>query len=226
MTPRRASPSEPAADLPAYAVERAAELTRVSPWTLRNWTVGHGGRGSLLRPASRRPLVLSFNNLIETFVLSSIRRLHGISMQRVRHAMRYVGQELGYERPLIHASFQTDGVNLFVQHADRVLVASAGGQGVLREALTASLQRIDWEHNFAARLYPWVRSEHALQPKTIVIDPRRGFGQPVIAGTGVEARIVAQRYRAGESVRDLARDYSVDAEQIEDAIRCETREAA
>lgn len=225
MTARR-SPPEPAADLPAYAVERAAELVRISPWTLRDWTVGHAGRAPLLRPASRRPLVLSFNNLVETFVLASIRRLHGISMQRVRRAMSWVGKELGYDRPLVHARFQTDGVDLFVQHADRLFVASAPGQSVLRDTLAASLKRIDWERDFAVRLYPWVRAEFATQPKSIVIDPRVGFGQPVITGTGVEARIVAQRYRAGESVRELAADYDVDAEQIEDAIRCETREAA
>jgi uncharacterized protein (DUF433 family) len=59
-----------------------------------------------------------------------------------------------------------------------------------------------------------------------VIDPRRGFGQPIIAGTGNEARIVTERYRAGESVAELAQDYRVDSEKIEDAIRCETSEAA
>jgi uncharacterized protein (DUF433 family) len=42
----------------------------------------------------------------------------------------------------------------------------------------------------------------------------------------IEARIVAERYRAGESIVVLAKDYGVDLEQVEDAIRCETREAA
>jgi uncharacterized protein (DUF433 family) len=98
---------------------------------------------------------------------------------------------------------------------------------VLREVLDASLRRIDWEGDFAARLYPWVRAgDRVHQPKTIVVDPRRGFGQPVISGTGIEARIVAGRYRAGESIAALAEDYGVQLEQIEDAIRCETREAA
>ena len=59
-----------------------------------------------------------------------------------------------------------------------------------------------------------------------MIDPRRGFGQPIIAGTGIEARIVTERYRAGESVAELAQDYRLDPGQIEDAIRCETSEAA
>jgi uncharacterized protein (DUF433 family) len=157
----------------------------------------------------------------------SMRRIHRVSMQRVRNALRFVGKELGYPRPLIHARFRTDGVNLFVQHADRLLDVSADGQAVLREVLDESLRRIDWEGDLAARLYPWVREgDLKQQPKTIVVDPRRGFGHPVIAGTGIEARVVAGRHRAGESILVLAEDYGVRIEQIEDAIRCETREAA
>ncbi len=64
------------------------------------------------------------------------------------------------------------------------------------------------------------------QPRTIVVDPRLGFGQPVIAGTGIGTRIVAERYRAGEPSRALAEDYGLDLDRIEDAIRCEMREAA
>jgi uncharacterized protein (DUF433 family) len=214
-------------ELPAYAIPRAAWIVRLSPSTMRLWACGERTHKPLFSPASRSPLLLSFSNLIEAFVLASMRRVHGVSMQRVRKALRFVGSELGYARPLIHARFRTDGVNLFVQHAGRLLDVSTEGQAVLREVLDASLERIDWEGDFAARLYPWVRAgDRVPQPKTIVVDPRRGFGQPVIAGTGIEARIVAGRYRAGESILSLAEDYGVQLEQVEDAIRSETREAA
>lgn len=214
-------------DLPAYRVRDAARIARMSPSTLRLWAVGEDGRGSLFVPASTAPLLLSFSNLIEAFVLSSMRRVHRVSMQRVRKAVRYVGRELGYERPLVHARFRTDGVSLFVQHAGRLLDVSAKGQALLREVLDTSLSRIDWERDLAVRLYPSVRDgELAGQPKTIVVDPRLGFGQPVIAGTGIGTRIVAERYRAGEPSRQLAEDYGVEVDRIEDAIRCEMREAA
>ncbi len=217
----------PPEELPAYAIPRAARIVRLSPSTLRLWACGDGDRKALFAPASRNPPILSFSNLIEAFVLASMRQVHGVSMPRVRKALKYVGDKLGYARPLIHAGFRTDGVSLFVQQADRLLNVSADGQTVLRDILDASLQRIDWEGGFAARLYPSVRGgDFAHEPKTIVVDPRRGFGQPSIAGTGIEARIVASRYRAGESILLLAKDYGVAQEQVEDAIRCETREAA
>jgi uncharacterized protein (DUF433 family) len=218
---------KPPEDLPAYRVRDAARIARLPPSTLRLWVSGERGRHSLFVPASTAPLLLSFSNLVEAFVLASMRRVHRVSMQRVRKAVRYVGRELGYERPLIHARFKTDGVSLFVQHAGRLLDVSAEGQALLREVLDTSLARIDWERDLAVRLYPSVRDgDLAGQPKTIVVDPRLGFGHPVIAGTGIETRIVAERYRAGEPSRVLAADYGVDVDRIEDAIRCEMREAA
>ncbi len=214
-------------ELPAYTLQRAAQIVRLSPSTLRLWAVGDDGHPRLFTLASDTPPLLSFSNLTEAFVLASMRRVHGISMQRVRRALQYVGRQLGYERPLLHANFRTDGVSLFADHAGSLLNVSREGQTALRDMLDASLRRIDWEKNFAARLYPWVRAEiDPAQPRTIVVDPRRGFGQPVISGTGIEARVVAQRYRAGESITTLAKDYAVKFDQIEDAIRCETREAA
>jgi uncharacterized protein (DUF433 family) len=97
----------------------------------------------------------------------------------------------------------------------------------LQKTLEASLSRIEWQNDLAARLFPWVREgAHENDPKNIVLDPRLGFGQPVIAGTGIATRVVASRYLAGESVAALATDYRVTTEQAEDAIRCETRDAA
>jgi uncharacterized protein (DUF433 family) len=213
--------------LPAYAIPRAAQIVRLSPSTLRLWACGDGHHRPLFDLASRRPPMLSFANLTEAFVLASMRRVHGVSMQKVRKALQYVGKQLGYARPLLHARFQTDGVSLFAEHAGMLLDVSRDGQTALRDVLNASLRRIEWERDYAVRLYPWVRAEVSPdQPKTIVVDPRRGFGQPVIAGTGIEARVVAQRYRAGESISALAKDYGVALDRIEDAIRCETREAA
>jgi len=225
--PVHSTGAESPEELPAYAAVRAAQIVRLSPSTLRIWARGYGEHDALFSPAQRSPLTLSFSNLVEAFVLASIRRAHGVSMQRVRKALRFIGRELGVQRPLIHARFRTDGVRLFVDYADRLLEVSSKGQAALREVLDASLERIEWGRDVAERFYPWVRADLAgTQPKSIVIDPRRGFGQPIIAGTGIEARIVTERYRAGESVAELAQDYRLDPGQIEDAIRCETSEAA
>jgi hypothetical protein len=111
----RKSGTRPLEELPAYAVPRAAQIVRLSPSTLRLWAIGDGDHRPLFAVSSRRPPLLSFSNLTEAFVLASMRRVHGISMQKVRRALLFVGRELGCERPLIHAKFQTDGPNVAVE---------------------------------------------------------------------------------------------------------------
>jgi len=219
--------AQPAKDLPAYSLARAGQIVRLPPSTLRLWARGAAEQKPLFKPVLHSPTTLSFLNLVEAFVLASMRRVHGVSMQKVRRALKFIADELGVPRPLVHTRFRTDGVALFVQHADRLLEVSGKGQELLQHVLDASLKRIEWGGDVAERLYPWVRADlDPAQPRSIVVDPRRGFGQPVIAGTGIQARIVAERYRAGESIATLADDYAVAVDKIEDAIRCETREAA
>jgi len=212
---------------PAYAVAEAAALVRVPVSTLKTWIHGEGAssRGLLILPISR-PRLLSFAHLVEAFVLAAIRRGHGVALQRVRKAIRYVQRELHVERPLIHAKFKTDGVDLFVDQWGKLVNASKDGQVAMRGALESSLKRVDWDRNgLAIRLFPWVRASEP-QPKCIVIVPERGFGRPTLAGTGIRVEVVVERYRAGESPAELATDYRVPVELIDDAVRSELREAS
>jgi uncharacterized protein (DUF433 family) len=211
-------------NLPAYTVAETAQYLRLPRTTLGTWVRSRG----LIVPAQPSPRGLSFLNLVEAFVLSAIRKEHNVSMQRARKALGFVRRELGVQRPLITTRFQTDGVDLFVEYCGSILNASEGsGQIHLKEALEGHLQRIEWdESGQAQRLFPLVRSEGVKQPMAIVIDPRMGFGRPVLAGTGIRTEVVVERYRAGESAPELADDYGVKPELIEDAVRLELRAAA
>lgn len=72
-----------------------------------------------------------------------------------------------------------------------------------------------------ARLYPFTRRGDPNEPRRVVIDPRISFGRPVLAGTGIPTAMLAERYKAGESVDELVKDYGRDRLGIEEAIRCE-----
>ena len=67
-----------------------------------------------------------------------------------------------------------------------------------------------------------VLAKHDLrEPKVVVIDPRISYGRPVLAGTGIPTAVVAERYKAGESIDELAEDYGRSRKEIEETIRCE-----
>lgn len=55
----------------------------------------------------------------------------------------------------------------------------------------------------------------------IVSTQNINFGQPRIDGTGVSVRVIAGRFKAGESVDELAQDYKMTREEIEACLRYE-----
>jgi uncharacterized protein (DUF433 family) len=55
----------------------------------------------------------------------------------------------------------------------------------------------------------------------VVLSPTISFGRPVVAGTGIPVSAIYERYKAGDSVADLARDFRLETGAVEEAIRCE-----
>src|SRR5438094_4650457 len=217
-------------ELPAYGVAEAAHYLLVPRATLRSWVAGmsYGSDGErsffkpVIQPAAKSPVALSFINLIEAHVLAASRRKHRIDMPRVRRTIGFLKQAFGSKHPLADHKFETNGVDLFVEHLGEFISASEGGQIAVRDLLKAHLRRIERDNKgFPLRLYPFTRVDETDQPKNIVIDPFISFGKAVITGTGVSTDIVAERFQAGESADELAHDYGCDREKIEEAIRCE-----
>jgi uncharacterized protein (DUF433 family) len=177
--------------------------------------------------------------MVEAHVLPAIRYRHGVKLAAVRRAVEYLTRQFGSRHPLAEEQFETDGVNLFVNRLGTLLNVSAPGQLAMREILQALLKRVERDkRGLAVRLYPFSRRpvlaerEHSVaslqdSPRLVVIDPRVGFGRPVLIGTGVTTLTIAERFDAGDSIEELAADYGRSREEIEEAIRCElTRDAA
>ena len=59
--------------------------------------------------------------------------------------------------------------------------------------------------------------------KTIVADPERAFGQPIIAETGITTARVAQAVEAEGSVAKVAQLYEIKPRLIRDALAYESQ---
>ena len=222
-------PETDARDLPTYGIREAAHYLGVPASTLRVWAVGQTyptrrEGPKLARPlfpiARKKPPTLSFWNLVELYLLASIRRRHGVPLQSVRRALRYVEQQMQEPRPLITQAFLTDGKDLFIERYTQLVNVSETGQ--LSLLLARCLQRIEADpEGFATRLYPWYLQPD--EPRVVEIDPRRAFGRLVLAGTGIPTESIAERFRAGESTGSLVEDYRLTQDQVEAAIRWEHR---
>jgi uncharacterized protein (DUF433 family) len=62
--------------------------------------------------------------------------------------------------------------------------------------------------------------------RSIVLDPDRSFGQPIVAGEGVPTAVLARAFKSEESVEAVARWYDVTPRSVRDAIEFEEKIAA
>lgn len=216
---------------PAYSIAEVSHYLSVPPGTIRYWSTGQGSYAPLIEVPARDPVLLSFLNVVELHVLSAIRRKHTISMPKVRAAIEYLQEHSSNDHdrihPLIAKQLETDGLDLFVDHYGQLVNISRAGQTAIRDVMQSALKRIERDtRGIPIRLFPFTRNQLNNSPALVVMDPRISAGRPVITGTGLATEIIAERYKAGDSIRDLAKDYDRKPSEIEEAIRCELKTAA
>lgn len=217
-------------ELPAYTIPEAAHYLWIPVSTFRSWVVGRNypiqGGSKFFKPivplADKDLHLLSFVNLVEVHVLDAIRREHSVPLPKIRSALMYLKEKFPSRHPLIDQRFETDGLDLFVERYGHLINLSQSGQLAMRRLLEAHLRRIEWDAaGYPVKLYPFTRKRHVKEPKVVVIDPYVSFGRPVLVGTGIPTSVVADRYKAGDSIDELADDYGRPRLNIEEAIRCE-----
>ncbi len=222
-------------NIPTYAISDAARYLRIPAGTIRSWTAGRSypvSQGErffepLISTDDLKPRLLSFTNLVEVHVLRAIRKYHKIQLDKVRSALDFLEDQLRVSHPLAHESFSTDGVNLFIERYGTLISASQQGQTSLKEVVKTHLERIEPDDSgLAIKLYPFTRADEAHNPRIVVIDPRIAFGRLVIDKTGIPTGVIAERYKAGDSIQDLVEDYDCPPLFVEEAIRCEMPAAA
>lgn len=225
-------------DKAAYPASEAAYMLNLPLATVKAWSFGQvyqGGDGkpkrfkAVIQAADSHDKLLSFANLCELHVLAAIRRVHGVRLRKVRDAVEYVRDRLGADRPLIDREFRTNGIDLFVEQATKLLNVSQQGQEALRGEFEHALARIERDSKGnPVRLFPFSRSsgQTVEQPRAVVIDPKLSFGRPVLTKVAVPTEIIFDRFQAGDSLEDMAKDYGVGEKEIEEALRFEQRRAA
>lgn len=209
-------------EVPAYSIAEAAGYLRLPKSTLRAWLLGQGTFKSVIDIADRKNRLVSFINLVEAFVLAGIRREHAIPLPKVRKALGYLRRTFDTDRPLADEEFATDGVDLFVEKFGALIGATQAGQMQLREVILDRLKYVRRDaRGMPEKLVLFPAAKGSTAGASVVIDPRLSFGRPVLDGLGVRTSILTERFKAGELIDELAREYDAAPEAIQNAIRCE-----
>ena len=182
---------------PLYSIPECARYLGLPASTVRRWLDKPGSDRKadgkpLIIPAGADPTALSFTNLVEVFMLSSLNRNRNAESQSM------VG-------------------NIAARHNIALSLVGCQSSGA-----HFCFKRVEHDaKGMPVRFYPFTRGYGCEDPKLVVIDPAVSFGRPVIAGSGVRTSVVARRIKGGEQVADVADDYLLDQSQIEEAIRYE-----
>jgi uncharacterized protein (DUF433 family) len=208
---------------PLYSFAEADRIVRVSSGTSRRWLKGYGfwynGQRHEIPPvssATEAKEAVTFVDLMEVATIGQL-RTKGFSFKRVRQINSYCRLYLGESRPLVTQKFKVGGQDIFLDIDFDVLVNVGREAGMMawREVLAPFLEDVEYENDLARRWWPLGKE------RMVVVDPDYGFGLPVVEGTGVRTEIIAERYRAGDKTNEIAYDFDVTSEQINDALRWE-----
>lgn len=171
---------------------------------------------------------MPFIGFAEAFVLSSFRRA-GVSLQRIRPAVEALSKEIGIEHALASKRLYTDGAEVIYDYAKQRddpevmdLVVVRTQQRQFSEIVKGYLKRIHYGGDGWASSIQLLTYENA----EVIVDPKIAFGLPLVVHGGARVEDLVDRFQAGDSVADIADDFDVPAEQVEDVIRIATRAAA
>ena len=202
---------------PRYPLADVARMIEVPVPTLRSWLAGTAKTEPVLRADAELSDGVSFFNFVEASFLATYRRHFKISMQRLRVALEFAAEQLKDPRPLLHERFETDGVDLVARQDDQLVDASGTpGQYEWPEVVEQYFKSIDYDSVGATAF--WILGRE----RSCVVDPRVEFGRPVLPRSGVAIELVNSRFLAGESLDEIAHDFGLGPEEVEEAIRCST----
>jgi uncharacterized protein (DUF433 family) len=216
-------------ELPRYAVSEVAAYLHIPEKTLRSWVFGrlYTVRGistfspPLIQAADPERSLLSFYNLVEAHILRSTRDRDEVPMRAIRDALDYSMSKNQSPHPLLTRGFLTEGRYLFEKQIENqialIINSTMQGQIAFGDLLSSYLERIDRDTiDSPLAVYPFIPNKPS--SRVVVIKPGVSSGVPTVAGTGISIPILHSRFIAGDSVEDLADDYEIGQEEVEDAL--------
>jgi len=164
--------------------------------------------------------LLGFRYLVEARIVNGLRRSK-IGLPTIRLCIERAKEILG-DHPFSTRAFKSDGKKIFLEITQGVdeprLIDLKDRQHVFRAFVLPTLSGFEFGESAVERW--WLVPNR----KTILIDPDRSFGQPIVAAIGLLTARAAQDVKAEGSIERVARLYQVSPRAIRDAVQFEAGE--
>jgi len=219
-----------------YSFAQVDDLLGLRRPTSSRWIDGYSRTGKRYAPVIREQStgnqLATWGEFVECRLLSEYRDA-GVPMVNMRPVVQRLRDELGSQYPLASSQMWLEprGKEL-VYHIqndlgrdlDEKLWVVRTGQYELELDWTLPAERF-------AKAANWDDSQLELlslrMPGNVIeINPRMGFGDPVLVGCNIRTDVIGELVRAGEPVSWIADTYGIDEAQVNAAAAYEQRRAA
>jgi uncharacterized protein (DUF433 family) len=159
---------------------------------------------------------VSFHTLVELYIFIELND-QGVSTKDALKAHRILSERLNTPFPFANKEvlegLNTDSKKVFFNTEDQVIISLDGKFQLSFDFIRLFFKKLDFGSNMLAnRLWPLGKD------KSIVCDPERQFGSPVIAPTNIYPETLYNMHKAGEPLSFIADIYEISTRQVEDAI--------
>jgi uncharacterized protein (DUF433 family) len=137
-------------------------------------------------------------------------------MTELRETATFFREKLDDEYALVSERLKTDGVRLFVELDEEHVITPRSGQLNFPEIIKAIEKDIGRGASGELRT---LRLNQYPDSAQVVIDPRFGWGSPVLAEQKVPVKAIVSLWQAGEPMDAVAREYALTRDVVENVCR-------
>ncbi len=205
---------------PMYSFREVSRLSGVSIGTVRNWLLGYTTTQGEVKPLFKGHLAeekaSSFLQLIEIVVAAKFRKAEHESFKIVRFAYDNARKLYNLDYPF--ASMELKAIGGHIVYIMRVPGASLQAldrpeQFTIPDLVQETIGQLEYEYELASRWYP------AGKDIPIIVDPRISAGLPIIKGRGITVEAIQKRFQAKQKMEFIERDFELEHDVVEEAIR-------
>ncbi len=164
----------------------------------------------------------NFFTLIEIFTVISLRQLR-VSFKTIKQARLELSEVFNTHFPFASQQLMSDGRKVIVElDKTKLLELGTGGQIAFKNIIEPFCQKLDFNQDteLVNRFWPLGKN------RSIVVDPKHGFGRPTITGTNISIEVIYSLLNAGEEKDTVADLYNLTNEQVNDVLVFQQRIAA
>jgi uncharacterized protein (DUF433 family) len=213
-------------DREVYVYAEVDRLIGLHGGTARRWLNGYERAGTvyepILRVVPRDTAWVTWGEFVEVRMLAEFRDRDKVRTSRMRAAVQSLRRKYSYDYPLaflqpylaVHDRDLTIGGKAVGLPDEEIVVRT--GQRLLGDARwLADLATLDHDDE-GRQIFAELPADKDF--RDIVINPARFSGQPTFIGTRVSPVTIAGMANCGERHEDLAADYGLSLQQVQDAV--------